>query len=486
MALPLEPVKFSFAVCCIALLLGGCNTTGGPAAGAGNENKVEYSFTEPEGSLDPPMDRIDAIKQALRQNDCQPGQTSDGCAKYALEAALIYALANGRESDIQDFLGRAYGFNQTCDLRMLQALFVAKRARTRGDLSAASAFFDGEGARCDRAVVRYYSAKLNMLAEDDDRIRAGRQKHRSISSSSIDDSGIPLEDRYDLRIYSYVYAAEFNEAKHQLRRAFEDEVEVSPRLHALALIGGGPRNAPAIRPEDRAAVREYLDQRLQDGEFGQGMADIATVVDRLGEVRLLDWEGIERRIDENPKLTPTQSRIMKLLLKDNFDSLQKVFPKLDEAKDQAAANITRLAVVEEELVAAAMAAALGDRGGNLQRARAAYLETVRQAAKPLKSVSGLLDGLAELEDLDEMLVEPQAYPRAVEAVSEIVARLDATRKIDADAKALGSFVKSAIQTLPPGEFFEAWELNLDQLGGESKQVVQNVRRIMDQPPAAIL
>ena len=112
-----------------------------------------------------------------------------------MEAGLLYALIERQEIESRNLLREAYNFHQTCDLRVLRAVTLAKQAQHRSELDGAVDKLAGEGELCDSTVARYYVAKLNILSDNDNKVAAGRNQLAELSSYSLGNSGISLRRR---------------------------------------------------------------------------------------------------------------------------------------------------------------------------------------------------------------------------------------------------------------------------------------------------
>ena len=67
---------------------------------------------------------------------------------------------------------------------------------------------------------------------------------------------------------------------------------------------------------------------------------------------------------------------------------------------------------------------------------------------------------------------PRKRPQALNDTAALLTADDAHEVV------LKDFAVAVSRTLSPDEFFRAYEVDLDQLGFESEQVVRNVRQVM--------
>lgn len=467
---PAKPHVTAAAVCCGAMLLAACAST--------PTGSVEYRFDEPSPGANAGRDRVRAIERILRGGGCDSPANAKACSQYAMEAGLIYAILEKQGVESENLLRQAYDYEQSCDLRVLRATAIAKQARRRQDLRSADTLFAGAGERCDGTVARYYAAKLNLLSEDESRIATGRAQLADLSSYSLGNSGIASKDVHDLSVYSFVSTAEFEAAERQLRTAASAEVDVSPKLKALVLVGRGGQGSSALPAADRDAARQYLEQRIADYEFGAAIEEFVQQANRLESVAAVPRGQLEERMASDPNLTPSQRNIVRMRLDDEFKRLQDEIAQLEEAKAAIGTYGPDLAAAEKRLVQAAVAAAFdaGD-DAELAAARDGYLKTMQRVARSLENLNAVVGDMAKLQDLHTMLVEPEAYLRLAEAAAQIAERAISLKAEDVDAAALRNFAVAMSRTLSPDEFFQAYEVQLDQLGFESEAVVANVRRV---------
>ena len=278
---------------CAVPLLAACATTG-----AGG---LKYRFEEPDVGAAAGRDRIRAIDRILAGKPCQTPNNAAACSLYAMEASLIYARVESQGVESDNLLRRAFDLQPTCDLRLLRAASIARLAQRRRDLSPATALLAGEGERCDGTVARYYAAKLNILSNDARRVAAGRAQLADLSGYSLGNSGIADKDLYDLGVYSFVSTAEFESAERQLREALDENVDVSPKLQALVLIGRGDAASFAIPAAGRAQARAYLDRRVAEYEFGRLLEDLAGQAGRMESVEAAPLDEVEERMAADPQ-----------------------------------------------------------------------------------------------------------------------------------------------------------------------------------------
>lgn len=469
---PVKPLVTAAAAICCALLLSACASN--PVG------SLKYRFDEPSPGVNAGRERVRAIERILRGGSCESPDNAKACSQYAMEAGLIYAILEKQGVESENLLRRAYDFEQSCDLRVLRATAIAKQARRRQDLRDADTLFVGAGERCDGTVARYYAAKLDLLSEDDSRIAAGRTQLADLSSYSLGNSGIADKDIHDLSVYSFVSTAEFEAAEQQLRTAASAGVDVSPKLKALVLVGRGGQGSFAIPAADRGAARQYLERRIADYEFGAAMAEFVQQANRLESVAAVPRAQLEERLTADPNLTPTQRNIVRMRLDDEFKRLQDEIAQLEEAKAAIGAYGPDLADAEKRLVLAAVAAAF-DAGDDAELAAAKddYLKAMQRVARSMEDLNAVVGDMAKLQDLHTMLVEPEAYLRLAAAAAQIGERAISLRAEDVNVVALRNFAVAMSRTLSPDEFFQAYEVQLDQLGFESEAVVANVRRVKE-------
>ena len=442
---------------------------------------VNYRFAKPKAGPEAGRDRIRRIEKILNGQGCSAprGASAVACSRYAMEASLIYRLVEGQGVESDNLLRRAYDLNPSCDLRILQATAIAKRAQRRQDLSGAATLFVGEGEKCDGTVARYYSAKLNILSDDEERVRTGRTQLDDLAGYGLGNSGIDPQDLLDLSVYSFVSTAEFDAAERQIREALGSGASVSPKLQALVLIGLGGKASFTIPAGNQAEAQQYLEHRVQDYRFGQVIEEFVDQAERLESVPVAPWEQIEERINADPNLTQGQRDVVRINFDDAFERLQEEIAQFGEAKAAIKAYGPDLAAAEQALVGTAVRSAFGDSGGNMDAAKQAYLETLQRLADSLEQINSVIVDMARIQDLHAMLVDPAAFQRLEAAVAEISARSVALTSDDADAVALRNFAKAVSQAIAPEEFFQAYEVSLDQLGFDSEKVVKNVRRVIE-------
>ena len=463
--------KTAVAMCC-AVLLGACasNLVGG----------LKYRFDEPNAGTNAGRDRAHAIERVVRSADCRSAANAQACSQYAMEGGLIYALVEKQGVESENLLRQAYDYNQTCDLRILRATAIAKQAKRRQDLRGATTLFAGEGERCDGTVARYYAAKLNLLSDDESRVVAGREQLADLSSYSLGNSGIAPEDVHDLSVYSFVSTAEFDAAERQLRDAARAGVAVSPKLQALVLIGRAGEGSFTIATADRAAARQYIEERIDDYSFSAVINEFVQQADRLESVAAVPREQLEERFKSDPNLTAGQRNIVRIRLDDEFARLQDEIAQLEQAKAAIGAYGPDVASAEKRLVQAALAAIFGDGDDDeLTAAKDHYLKMVQRVASSLEHINTVVGDMAKLQDLHAMLMEPNAYLRLSEAAAQISDQAAHLKAEDVDAAALRNFAVTMSRTLSPDQFFQAYEVDLDQLGFESEPVVKNVRRVIE-------
>ena len=469
----LQIANTAMVVWCVVLLA---------ACATGPGGNLEYRFDEPIPGANAGRDRVRAIERILRGTSagCQSAANAKACSQYAMEGGLIYAMVEKQGVESENLLRQAYDYEPTCDLRILRATAIAKQARRRRDLGSATTLFAGDGERCDGTVARYYAAKLNLLSEDESRIITGREQLADLSSYSLGNSGIAPEDVHDLSVYSFVSTAEFGAAETQLRDAAAVGVAVSPKLQALVLIGRGGQGLFTVPDSDRASAKRYVDQRIEDYEFGAAINEFVQQAGRLASVAAVPRQQLEERFKSDPNLSAAQRRVLHASLDDEFKRLREEIAQLEEAKAAIGAYGPDLAAAEKRLVQAASATAFdsGD-AEELATAKDAYIETVQRVARSLERINSVVGDMAKLQYLHSMLEEPDAYLRLVEAAGEISDRAVRLQAEDIDAAALRDFAVAVSRTLSPDEFFQAYEVDLDQLGFESESVVKNVRRVME-------
>ena len=468
---PVKPSMFAAAAaCCATLLLAACASS--PVG------SLQYRFDEPSPGVNAGRDRVRAIERILRGGGCESPANAKACSQYAMEAGLIYAILEKQGVESENLLRQAYDYKQSCDLRVLRATAIAQQARRRQDLRSADTLFAGAGERCDGTVARYYAAKLNLLSEDESRIATGRTQLADLSSYSLGNSGIAAKDIHDLSVYSFVSTAEFEIAEQQLRDAASAGVDVSPKLKALVLIGRGGQGSFAIPAADRSMARRYLERRIADYKFGAAMEEFVQQANRLERVAAVPRAQLEKRLASDPNLTQGQRNIVRMRLDDEFKRLQDEISQLEKAKAAIGAYGPDLAAAEKRLVQAAVAAAF-DTGDDAELAAAKddYLKTVRRVVRSLEDINAVVGDMAKLQDLHAMLVKPEAYLRLAEAAAQIGERAISLKAEDVDAAALRNFAAAVSRTLSPDEFFQVYEVQLDQLGFESELVVKNVRRV---------
>ncbi len=457
-----------------AALLAGCAEVGGMM----DAGPLEYAFDEPASGPRAGRDRIRGIDEILRGAACRSAGNAGACGRYAMEAGLIYALVERQEIEGDNMLRRAYDFQATCDLRILRANAVAKAARRRGELSEAVALMAGAGGRCDGTAARYYAAKLDILSDDENRVRAGRARLAELSAYSLGNSGVAAEDVFTLGVYSFVSNAEFAEAKRLLREAADRGVEVSPRLQALALIGGGG-DGFALPPGAAVRARAYIDRRVEEYRFGAAVDDFVRAAGRIDGIAAAPWEEVEARMAADPNLTESQRAIVRMRVADEFARLGDEIAAIDEARTRLAAYGPGLAAAEKRFVTAAVAAAFGAGGAEeLDRSRGEYMAELRRLSGALERINGAIGDMGGMQELHAMLADPDAYLRAADAAEALAADAARLADDDADAAVLRGFAAAVSRTLSPEEFFRAWEVDLDALGFESEPVVRNVRRVM--------
>ena len=470
---------------CLGVIVTGCVTKEAPLLGGlgGVQQQFSYQFSAPEGGVQAGRDRIRNIDNILRGQNCQaPTNASHKaiCSQYAMEAGLIYALVERQEIESENLLRRAHDFHQSCDLRILRAASTAKRAKSRRDLSGAATLLAGEGKPCDSTVARYYTAKLNILSDAESHLKTGREQLTDLSGYSLGNSGIAPSDLYDLSVYSFLSTSEFEQAERQLKEAFDKDIVVSPKLQALVLIGQGEESAFAIRAANISKARQYIDQRIEDYDFGQLIADLARQIDRVESVEVAPWEEVEQRIEADPNITPSQHNIVRLRFKDEFERLKDEIAQLNETKAALKAYGPDFAKAERNLVTAKIAAVFGE--GDAERMQVAknnYLASLKRIDRSLERINDIVGDMANMQNLYILLKEPEAYQRAAESALKINAKTSQITADDADVVVLRNFAKAVSRTLSPDEFFRAYEVDLDQLGFESEAVVKNVRRIME-------
>lgn len=469
---PAKPHVTAAAAVCCAMLLAACASN--PAG------SLKYRFVEPSPGANASRDRVRAIERVLRGSSCESSANAKVCSQYAMEAGLIYAILEKQGVESENLLRQAYDYDQSCDLRVLRATAIAKQARRRKDLRSADTLFAGAGERCDGTVARYYAAKLNLLSEDESRVATGRAQLADLSSYSLGNSGIAAKDIHDLSVYSFVSTAEFDAAEQQLRDAAAAGVDVSPKLKALVLIGRGGQGSSVVPAADRDVAKQYIERRIADYEFGAAIEVFVQQANRLESVATMPRDQLEERIASDPNLTPTQRNIVRMRLDDEFKRLQDEIAQLEEAKATIAAYGPDLAIAEKRLVQAAVAAAFGTGDdAELAAAKDGYLNTMQRVARSLEVLNVVVGDMAKLQDLHAMLVEPDAYLRLAEAASQIGERAISLKAEDVDAAALRNFAVATSRTLSPEEFFQTYEVQLDQFGFESEEVVKNVRRVED-------
>ena len=458
-----------------AALLAGCAEVGGLM----DAGPLEYAFDEPASGPRAGRDRIRGIDEILRGPACRSAGNAGACGSYAMEAGLIYTLVERQEIEGDNMLRRAYDFQATCDLRILRANAVAKAARRRGELSEAVALMAGAGGRCDGTAARYYAAKLDILSDDENRVRAGRARLAELSAYSLGNSGVAAEDVYTLGVYSFVSNAEFAEAKRLLREAGDRGIEVSPRLQALALIGGGAQDGFALPAGAAVRARAYIDRRVEEYRFGAAIDEFVRAAGRIDGIAAAPWEEVEARMAADPNLTESQRAIVRMRVADEFARLGDEIAAIDEARTRLAAYGPGLAAAEKRFVTAAVAAAFGAGGAEeLDRSREEYMTELRRLSGALERINGAIGDMGGMQELHAMLADPDAYLRAADAADAIAADAARLAGDDADAAVLRGFAAAVSRTLSPEEFFRAWEVNLDSLGFESEPVVRNVRRVM--------
>lgn len=461
------------AAAALAVLLAACQ----PAPPPGEP--FVYEFSAPPPGPGAGRARIRTIDAALRGPSCGSIANRPVCARYAMESGLIYALVERQEIESENMLRRALDFDATCDLRLLTATAAAKRARQRGELSEAAALLAGEGGRCDSTVSRYYEAKLNILSDDAERIAAGRAQLAELSGYSLGNSGIAPKDLYDLGVYSFVEAGEFEAAEGRVREAIDAGVAVSPKLQALVLVGRGGAGRFVVAPGARAEARGYIDRRLADYDFGRAIREFAAQASRMESVRAVPWERVEERLAADPNLTQSQRNIVRIRLEDEFARLGAEIDRIDEARAALEAYGGGLADAERALAQAAVAQAFGDGAAGLEEARAAYLAALRRVARSLEEIDSAVGDMGAMQDLYDLLADPEAYVRMADAAAELGAAAERLAADDADAAVLRAFAAAVSRGISPEEFFRAYSVGLDQLGFGSEDVAANVRRTME-------
>ena len=469
------PHKLFSRLACAAFLPALLAACAQPQTGDGGS--LEYRFEEPRPGPRAGRDRIRTIDEILRGPGCLSGVNAAVCGRYAMEAGLIYALVERQEIESENMLRRAHNFDpDSCDLRILRANALAKAARRRGDLSEAAALF-GAGMRCDGTAARYYAAKLNILSDDETRMRTGREQLADLSGYELGNSGVAPADVYSVGVYSRVSNAEFDEAARLLREARDRGAAVSPSLQALVLIGGGGEFT--LQEGEAGAARAWIDRRIAEYPFGAAVEEFVREAGRMESVAAAPWDVVEERMEADPDMTASQREIVRIRLADEFARLGDEIAAIAAERERLRGYRPGLAAAEKRFVAAAAAAAFGaGEDAELAEARGGYMAALRRLSSALERINGAISDMAAMQDLHAMLADPAAYLRAAAAAESLAA--DAARMVggDADAAALRAFAAAVSHMLPPEEFFRAWEVNLDSLGFESEPVVQNVRRTM--------
>ena len=461
----IQRIWLSAAAACTAALVSACVQTGGKS--------LEYRFVDPPKGPSAGRDRIGAIRGVLDGPACRPVGNAAVCGRYAMEAGLIYALVERQDIEVENLLRRAFAFDPTCDARILWVNAAAKMAQRRGDLPEATALLSGSGGRCDGTAARYYAAKLDVLSDEENRLRSGRVQLADLAGYNLGNSGIALEDVYTLRVYSFVSNAEFAEAKRLLRDGDSRGIAVPPGLRALVLIGAG---GSALLADEANEVRTWLNRQVADYPFGAEVEDLVREAARMESVAAAPQEVVEARIAADPNLTTSQKSILRLRLADEFARLRDEIANIEEARTRIESYGPGLAEAERRFVAAAVAAAFGD--GEAEEAREEYKAALRRVSSALERINDAIGDMSGIQDLHAMLVDPEAWLRAAEAAEILAAAAARMAGDDADAAVLRNFAAAVSRALPPGEFFRAWEVNLDVLGFESEPVVRNVRRVV--------